>query len=248
MIPVLNMSFIRVGLYVRMKRAASAGTAHTDLPFSPQVLYRFSVVAFHWQESSARPQNLGVSSCFLLCWEGGREGSGKSWPFVFLPKCCPLCRGKRAISRAIRKEDKKCWYELHGKLCFIQRSRNMPDHVNLPVGDQGNETSRAFLRSECESFGIHKSSCFTVFYIRSIAAHYHRWKGAGGFIGILGQHYPSVQWRDVLLSPNSVRTACLLLRQNTDLNFSSSLHMHPATGNVDSISWYFIYATGRGRA
>lgn len=35
--------------------------------------------------------------------------------------------------------------------------------------------------------------------------HYTEWKGGDGFTGVLVECYLCVQWRDVLLSPNSQR-------------------------------------------
>lgn len=83
MIPVLKVSFIRVGLDVGMKRAASAGAAHADLPFCPQLLNRFAVVAFHWQESSALPQNVGCG--FLFPAMLGGRGQGRLGPLSPFP-------------------------------------------------------------------------------------------------------------------------------------------------------------------
>lgn len=115
----------------------------------------------------------GVLSAAPKCWlwvpvscYAGREGSGKTWPFVSLPKCCPLCTWKRAINRAIRKEgEKPAGRNCKGRsassrglaVCRLEIRERRRTELSLGVRARALE----YIKAVC---------CFTVFYIPSIAA------------------------------------------------------------------------------
>lgn len=77
-----------------------------NFPLCPALACRFSAVAFQYRVCSTLTQN-NVLQALVPMYVRSKGGiMADSWPHVFLLKCCALCKLKRAINRAVRKEDK----------------------------------------------------------------------------------------------------------------------------------------------